>query len=574
MSNQLPNQPSEEEMLRAFEEEFIPLLEEDAKKAEEEKKLEYYKKRKERRRAQRKVEKSTEESEAMKELREIDRKYAIEQKKKKKAKREEEKRYKGGPVPSRLVEQISIDDDEEEKEDDKEIEIVKEEEYIPVLVKDIDRPLFEPDEPKKSKKKPKKKSKKVSKKVPKRSPKKKPKLKPEPESIEEGDGWKMIRKKRRKRKPKKKVDVSPSISPEDKQYTPSETRRSSRSSENEEDSDEELGISSSDEDEVDTRVWVKAPIRPTQWKPAPQPRRKTRWGAPKPIHQFDQAKLGNVLEKLETKIGYRKKVEGKSLSELVKTKEKTKEKTKKKNKKPTKLSYGEFMEQIQEEQIEEKKRSGKYIEDCPNLFVIGHSEKDVAPGIGKKEQFDPLDNFSRLQKVQYWRRKLSADWKSHFMLEGKKWLTVQHYIESKKFLAYPEYASQFSVTSESELSRNVVMAISAGSKSGMYKNEYVRPPGVQPTNIYKDPRFYIWLTLATYAKFSQNTYLRDVLYYTKNACLYLNRPFKRATWLESVRNCLQMIDAIMDKDKDDSDVKNENDIYPRLEPEMIPQLKV
>jgi len=205
-------------------------------------------------------------------------------------------------------------------------------------------------------------------------------------------------------------------------------------------------------------------------------------------------------------------------------------KRKRKKSKDT-ISLAEFHKTIQKKQED---KIGK--PECPTLFSIDIRAKHKPPGLGNGEKLEDDVDFFRLGRVKDWRKKLSDSWKAPFMLDGKKWQTVQHYVEARKFYNHPDFANNFSMDSDSELSRDPVKAKYVGSKTGMYKNKLVRPKNIRMMKGYDYKKS---LALATYAKFSQNPHLKILLDDTQEACIYVGK--KRAVWLENVRKCMKML---------------------------------
>lgn len=194
-------------------------------------------------------------------------------------------------------------------------------------------------------------------------------------------------------------------------------------------------------------------------------------------------------------------------------------------------------------------KEDKYPE-CKTVFRFFSKSKDAKPGEGKEEKRETGHRFGRLARVKDWRKKLSNFWKAPFTLDGKRWQTVEHYIESRKFDDFPKFAYQFSIDSDSELSKNPIMAKFAGSRSGIFKKKRIRPVNIKmKRDFYNKKNLYRVVILSTYAKFSQNEHLNILLDDTENACLFntidgQRKPHlrgNRAVWLETTRKCLRML---------------------------------
>jgi predicted NAD-dependent protein-ADP-ribosyltransferase YbiA (DUF1768 family) len=175
------------------------------------------------------------------------------------------------------------------------------------------------------------------------------------------------------------------------------------------------------------------------------------------------------------------------------------------------LIAGKKKDKIQEEEL----HSDLY----NNLTVFQYyiySMNNFAPGAGYGEIMGPegLSEYSDLIKFPLWRKMLSNAWPTLFKLDGHKWLSVDHYYEGSKFKRKnKEYYLQFSLDSNSELSKNPAMAQGAADK--LIKTEH---------KITIDDDFFSGrdkkeMEDALFAKFSQNEDLKKVLLATKKAKL-------------------------------------------------------
>jgi predicted NAD-dependent protein-ADP-ribosyltransferase YbiA (DUF1768 family) len=144
------------------------------------------------------------------------------------------------------------------------------------------------------------------------------------------------------------------------------------------------------------------------------------------------------------------------------------------------------------------------------------------PGMGSGETIERADipKFAELAKESpQWRKMLSNFWeppgddkeKALFLMDGHKWRTLEHYLQGVKFRKEnPKHYLQFSLDSESDLSKNPTLAKSA-AKDDKYKD--IKPDadfGAREEKERED---------AQYAKYSQNSYLTDMLLNTRNAKL-------------------------------------------------------
>ena len=135
------------------------------------------------------------------------------------------------------------------------------------------------------------------------------------------------------------------------------------------------------------------------------------------------------------------------------------------------------------------------------------------PGTGSGETIERADipKYAALAKeTPQWRKMLSNLWeqpgdKALFTLDGHQWRTLEHYLQGCRFRKEnPKHYLQFSLDSDSEL-----------SKSAAFKDndKDVQPDADFGTREEKERED------AQYAKYSQNSYLADMLMNTRNAKL-------------------------------------------------------
>jgi predicted NAD-dependent protein-ADP-ribosyltransferase YbiA (DUF1768 family) len=157
------------------------------------------------------------------------------------------------------------------------------------------------------------------------------------------------------------------------------------------------------------------------------------------------------------------------------------------------------------------------------LLIFGiKSSKNAKPGNmqGEKVNKNEMKNFLTLDRNKEWRRKLDDEYETQFNLDGHKWLSVEHYYQGSKFLnGFPDFYLQFSLDSESDISKSVDTAIDAGGSIGKRKGVILRPK-----NVVIDPTFYGDRSAsvrenALYAKFSQNEDLKQMILSTRDARL-------------------------------------------------------
>jgi hypothetical protein len=135
-----------------------------------------------------------------------------------------------------------------------------------------------------------------------------------------------------------------------------------------------------------------------------------------------------------------------------------------------------------------------------------------------------------------WRRKISNEWNAPFTLDGHRWLSVEHYYQANKFLKkHPEFYLLFSMDANkkskyyepssilSRIAHDVELATYAGRKQGTTKIDGKKVV-LRPEEVTIDPDFFNGrhakvLEDATFAKFTQNDDLANILLLTNNAKL-------------------------------------------------------
>ena len=135
-----------------------------------------------------------------------------------------------------------------------------------------------------------------------------------------------------------------------------------------------------------------------------------------------------------------------------------------------------------------------------------------------------------------WRRKISNEWNAPFTLDGHRWLSVEHYYQANKFLKkHPEFYLLFTMDANkkskyyepssilSRIAHDVELATYAGRKLGTTKIDGKKVV-LRPEEVVMDPDFFNGrhakvLEDATFAKFTQNDDLANILLLTNNAKL-------------------------------------------------------
>ena len=174
------------------------------------------------------------------------------------------------------------------------------------------------------------------------------------------------------------------------------------------------------------------------------------------------------------------------------------------------------------EELSDAKIRGLYDDNIIFQFYKS-SSGDRIPGKGSGETIpkEVSRDFSNLNSIPDWRKKLDDSWFQSFELNNHRWNSVEHYYQASKFKEInPDFYLSFSVESGTKLASDPEMAKAAASSSGKYKGELLRPKEVtiDPTfydGKRKEKEYYD----AVFAKFSQNEDLKTILIETKNAKL-------------------------------------------------------
>ena len=181
-----------------------------------------------------------------------------------------------------------------------------------------------------------------------------------------------------------------------------------------------------------------------------------------------------------------------------------------------------------------------------NIQLVHHkSAADAMPGRGQGDYVEQSDRpgFMELgggghehRGSNNWRRKISNEWNAPFTLDGHRWLSVEHYYQANKFFKkHPEFYLLFTMDANkkskyyepssivSRIAHDVELATYAGRKQGSTKIDGKKVV-LRPEEVVIDPDFFNGrhakvLEDATYAKFTQNDDLANILLLTNNAKL-------------------------------------------------------
>jgi predicted NAD-dependent protein-ADP-ribosyltransferase YbiA (DUF1768 family) len=156
-----------------------------------------------------------------------------------------------------------------------------------------------------------------------------------------------------------------------------------------------------------------------------------------------------------------------------------------------------------------------YYSKAPKSFKPGK-----ATNIGEKIDDKDATKYKKLAKNADWRRKLDDDWITQFKADGHLWASVEHYYQGSKYKnGFPDFYLQFSLDSDSEISKSPDLARDATSTIGKNKSVLLRPK-----NTTVDANFYGERSKAVReeglkAKFEQNEDLKQLLLNTNDAKL-------------------------------------------------------
>ena len=182
------------------------------------------------------------------------------------------------------------------------------------------------------------------------------------------------------------------------------------------------------------------------------------------------------------------------------------------------------------------------------LFYFSKSANKKA-GKGVNEHVKNENEYKELNKITDWRKMLSNFYISPFVLDNKKWASVEHYYHSQKFKSNPKFSETFEYDSDSSYSKDAGKAKSAGGKSGKGRDYKYK-------NVAMDKDFYSntdkIFKISMFSKFTQNPELMKVLLATGNAELLhgtRGTPIQRVYSLEKVKDCIRKFKDRIDLSK-------------------------
>ncbi len=188
----------------------------------------------------------------------------------------------------------------------------------------------------------------------------------------------------------------------------------------------------------------------------------------------------------------------------------------------------ELLNNDESDEIDDNNRKHRNLYDpsMQLMFYSKSSEKNAGDGCGDFLDSSTVQSFTELSCTPNWRKKLDDSWvdlEHPFSINNKQYASVVHYYHGSKYKnGFPDFANQFSLNSDSKISKDLQMCYSASSSGSItVNNDILR---LRPKNVSIDPDFYRGRNLlerqkATDSKFTQNSHLREVLLNTRNSQL-------------------------------------------------------
>jgi predicted NAD-dependent protein-ADP-ribosyltransferase YbiA (DUF1768 family) len=166
-----------------------------------------------------------------------------------------------------------------------------------------------------------------------------------------------------------------------------------------------------------------------------------------------------------------------------------------------------------------------YDKDVVFRFYANSNKKPLA-GKGSGEiipdarvtEFNSLNNKKNKSMID-WRKKLDDTWPVIISVDNHKWSTVKHHCLGSQFKnGFPDFYLEFSLDSNSKISKDLELAMIAGSESGKLESKILRKSEIKidsDYNVHADE----YRKKALISKFTQNLDLKKILLDTAPARL-------------------------------------------------------
>ena len=156
------------------------------------------------------------------------------------------------------------------------------------------------------------------------------------------------------------------------------------------------------------------------------------------------------------------------------------------------------------------------------FYKAPHVRKGPGGGKGETIPIESKGKFANLNKIKNWRQMLSNMYKAEFVCDKYRWLSIEHYIQGNKFKNQEDIYKEFTIESNSPLSREPELARYYGL--GKMKNgKRIRPKNVKLDPAYDESAAY---TSAIECKINQDQVFKQALTETQDAKLVLQIPYK------------------------------------------------
>ena len=159
-----------------------------------------------------------------------------------------------------------------------------------------------------------------------------------------------------------------------------------------------------------------------------------------------------------------------------------------------------------------------------SFYKDSNAKPKAGTGSGEKIPNVQLTTYTKLNSIKDWRKMLDDSWSAPFTMDGHRFNTIEHYVLGAQYKkGFPDFFLQFSLDSNSDISKDLELARAAASKSGKLKDKVLRNKTIKTDADYFEvgvnPRHIQERTTALNAKFSQNLDLKQALIETQNAKL-------------------------------------------------------